>query len=354
MRRFLRKLFKIFLWTMAGFGCLFVLVGIFAVSDDTPPKHTSEPPSAPVAQETLAPVPEKPPKPELKVAETPEPKPDPKPPKVAATPESAPEPTPEPPPRPVAAPEPPAPVPPNPIDHKYTLIEERDSSFGKRVRIIVEVAASDTATTQEARALTAMNAAVDAHRRTWPHVVTARVWFSADQNVLMARATYAPDGCGWSGEPCKQSLWTDVDASTDNPPYEEHEGTKFPRRRSAFHLSTDLQNWGRPSEWVTEQHKELACRNDLQCWGDKHSLRATSVCRPLIENSAKYDYEWTDGWLGAKLTKFRWKSRKTGVISYYGDQIKFQNGFGAWMRIGYWCDYNPATETASARVFERR
>lgn len=99
--------------------------------------------------------------------------------------------------------------------------------------------------------------------------------------------------------------------------------------------------------------KELACRQELQCWGDKHSLRATLACQPLIENSARYNYEWTDGWLGAKLTRFRWKKRKAGLISYYGDKVKFQNGFGAWVRMAYWCDYNPASKTASVRVFQR-
>ena len=42
--------------------------------------------------------------------------------------------------------------------------------------------------------------------------------------------------------------------------------------------------------------EEAACRVDLQCWGDKHSLRATRPCQRVIEQLAQYDYEWTDGW----------------------------------------------------------
>ena len=215
----------------------------------------------------------------------------------------------------------------------------------------VDVVASDAA--QDARILTAMHAAVDAHRRKWPHVVSARVWLSSGQDVLIARATYAPDGCGWTGDPCNGDLWTDTQASTHDPPYEEYEGAKFSRGLSAVGLSDDLRNWGRPTESEKEEGKELACRQDLQCWGDKHILSATLACRPLIERSAKYDYEWTDGWLGSKLQKFRWKDRRAGVLSYYGDKVKFQNGFGAWQHVGYWCDYNPETKWASARVFER-
>ena len=352
MRRLLRKLFKIFLWTMAGFGCLFVLVGIFAVNDDTR-KSTSEPPSAPVAQKTPAPVPEKPPEPEPKVAEAPKPKADPEPQKVAVVPKAEPEPTPGPAP-PVAAQEPPAPEPLDPMQYGFTFLKDGDLSIGKRSRVLVEVVAYRTVPTQEVRILTAMHAAIDAHRQKWPHVVTARVWLSSDRDVMIARATYAPDGCGWSGDPCGQDLWTQMEASIHDPPYEEYEGKKFSRGLSAVPLLDSLRDWGRPTESEKEEGKELACRNDLQCWGDKHSLRATFACQPLIENSAKYDYEWTDGWLGTKLTRFGWKKRKEGVLAYYGDQIKFQNGFGAWVRMAYWCDYNPATETASVRVFQRR
>ena len=355
MRRFLRKLFRICLWTMASFGCLFILVGIFATVDRNKPEITSKSSPAPVAQETPAPAPEKPPEPEPKVAETPEPEPDPETPKVAAALEPAePEPTPEPTPPPVAAPDPPpVPEPSNPIHHAYTPLDEKDLSFGKRSRMTVGVVASDAAMTQEARILTAMNAAVDAHRRTWPHVVTARVWLSSDREVLIARATYAPDGCGWSGDPCTPALWTNMEASTHDPPYEEYEGAKFSRGSSAVSLSYDLQEWGRPTETEKEKGKELACRQDLQCWGEKHSLRAIRACQPLIENSAKYDHEWTDGWLGSKFTKIGWKDREAGRVSYYGDRIKFQNPFGAWMKVAYWCDYDPATEQASIRIFQR-
>ncbi len=84
---------------------------------------------------------------------------------------------------------------------------------------------------------------------------------------------------------------------------------------------------------------------DLQYWGDKHSLRATRPCQRVIEQLAKYDYEWTDGWLGTKFGSFAWKDRKSGVLTYFGSEIKFQNGFGAWQKMNYACDYDPKTET---------
>ena len=292
MRRFLRKLFKICLWTTAGISCLFILAVIVALNSDKP-KTASE---------------------------------------VA----------------------PPAPEPPDPTQHEYALLKERDLSFGKRSRMSVDVVASDTAPTQEARILPAMKAAVDAHRRKWPHVVSARVWLSSDQDIMIARAVYALDGCGWSGDPCKQNIWTDMQASAHDPPYTEHEGTKFPRGLSAVKLSDDLHSWGRPTEAEKEKGKELACPQDLQCWANKHIIDASVACERLIENRAPFDYKWTDGWLERKLTGFAWKKRKAGLISYYGDKVKFQNRFGAWVHMGYKCDYNPATKTASVTVFPRR
>ena len=33
------------------------------------------------------------------------------------------------------------------------------------------------------------------------------------------------------------------------------------------------------------------------------------------------------------------KDRKTGTVTYIGDQIKFQNGFGAWIQHTYQCEF---------------
>src|SRR3954462_12580572 len=38
--------------------------------------------------------------------------------------------------------------------------------------------------------------------------------------------------------------------------------------------------------------KEAECRQDLQCWGDKNIISATSYCKPHIERLAKYQAEW--------------------------------------------------------------
>ncbi|HEX2842139.1 hypothetical protein [Hyphomicrobium sp.] len=88
-----------------------------------------------------------------------------------------------------------------------------------------------------------------------------------------------------------------------------------------------------------------SCRKDLQCLGDKHLIKASFTCAPMVERLAQYQHEWTDGMLEAKFSRFRWKNKNTGVVTFLGDRIKFQNGFGAWQFHIYTCDFDTASET---------
>ncbi|MDT4864180.1 hypothetical protein FQZ97_989310 [compost metagenome] len=51
-----------------------------------------------------------------------------------------------------------------------------------------------------------------------------------------------------------------------------------------------------------------------------------------------------------KFPRFKWKDQPSGVITYIGDKIQFQNGFGALQNHTYACDYN----TITAQVLEVR
>lgn len=90
---------------------------------------------------------------------------------------------------------------------------------------------------------------------------------------------------------------------------------------------------------------EAACKQDLQCWGDKHNVAAGVYCKDYVEKLAKYSHEWTDGMLEPKFSHFRWKDKSKGYITYIGDKVKFQNGFGAWQNYVYECDLDPETNT---------
>jgi hypothetical protein len=88
----------------------------------------------------------------------------------------------------------------------------------------------------------------------------------------------------------------------------------------------------------------LACKKDIKCWGDQYNIEAASYCAHHIERLANYSFEWTDGWLEPKLSHFRWHDIGLGSVTYIGDKIKFQNGYGAWQNMIYECDYNPENE----------
>jgi hypothetical protein len=94
--------------------------------------------------------------------------------------------------------------------------------------------------------------------------------------------------------------------------------------------------------------REAACPTDLQCWGDKHSLRASFACDDVVERQATWSAEWTDGSLELKFSHFRWADREAGVLTFLGDRIRFQNGFGAWQNMAYECDWDPMSETVLA------
>lgn len=90
--------------------------------------------------------------------------------------------------------------------------------------------------------------------------------------------------------------------------------------------------------------EDAACRGELSCWAEEHLIDASVVCDGAVENLANYDFEWTDGFLGMKFTHYRWKDQDAGVVTYIGDQIKFQNGFGAMQNHIYECDYDTVAE----------
>lgn len=87
------------------------------------------------------------------------------------------------------------------------------------------------------------------------------------------------------------------------------------------------------------------CREDIRCWAEDALIEASVACADAVQSVAKWDYEWTDTWTEPKFSRYRWKDKGTGVITYTGDKLKLQNGFGAWKRADYSCDYDPASKT---------
>ena len=68
---------------------------------------------------------------------------------------------------------------------------------------------------------------------------------------------------------------------------------------------------------------------------ENFATEAEVRCPSHIEDLAKYDHEWTDGILGPKFA--RASDLGGGLVMYSGDEVKFQNGFGAWQKMSYSC-----------------
>lgn len=85
------------------------------------------------------------------------------------------------------------------------------------------------------------------------------------------------------------------------------------------------------------------CKSDLQCWGDKNIFAAGAYCKNDIEKLAKFSARWSDGVL--KFSRSRWLNKEQATLTFIGDKIEFQNGFGAYQNHIYECDFDPASNT---------
>ena len=106
---------------------------------------------------------------------------------------------------------------------------------------------------------------------------------------------------------------------------------------------------GKPSE------KQPCRADDLQCLGDRGSLRAGLYCADRIEKLAKHSVKWTDGAVESKFDRFLWRNKGAGEITYIGNKVEFQNAFGAFTPIIYECDLAGDGKTVlDVRVSEGR
>jgi hypothetical protein len=117
-------------------------------------------------------------------------------------------------------------------------------------------------------------------------------------------------------------------------------------------LGTDDEPAPSPAKETAE---EKCAKDDLQCLGDKGAMAAGFRCPRVVEQLAIHSVRWTDGMLEAKFSRFRWKDKEAGTITYIGDRAEFQNGFGAFTPIIYECDLSADNETViDVRAHEGR
>jgi hypothetical protein len=76
---------------------------------------------------------------------------------------------------------------------------------------------------------------------------------------------------------------------------------------------------------------------------DTMIVDASVACSPRIERLATHDFQWTD-W-GTPTLRTGRPSANPEVVTYVGDKIKFQNGFGAWAYYTCECDFNTTNKS---------
>jgi len=93
-----------------------------------------------------------------------------------------------------------------------------------------------------------------------------------------------------------------------------------------------------PSEPAVSQIAEPACSDERECAIEALRIPATVACRAAVEHRAQYDIRWEDGLLGEDtFTRAGWADETKTSVTFAGDAVSFQNGFGAFARVSYFC-----------------
>lgn len=96
----------------------------------------------------------------------------------------------------------------------------------------------------------------------------------------------------------------------------------------------------------TETSKECA-PDDQKCVGSKNIITAHVYCKEKIERLTNRAVKWTDeGIFQQKFSRFAWVDQPGGVMRYFGDKVQFQNEYGAWTNMIYFCDVQPGEKAA--------
>lgn len=105
---------------------------------------------------------------------------------------------------------------------------------------------------------------------------------------------------------------------------------------------------------ATPKVDPATCRKELSCWAEEKIVTAGIECKRPVEGLAKYNARWTDGVLDMKFSHYRWKDQAKGTVTYIGDKIEFQNGFGAYQKHIYECDFDPLDCNGAGRSCQTR
>ena len=113
-----------------------------------------------------------------------------------------------------------------------------------------------------------------------------------------------------------------------------------------FYPESESDKAARQQAEIAQVAKDANCRFDAKCWAEKHTLEINRGCKRAIEAHARYDFKWDDfGGLSNVLPSVVWKDEKAGHLTLRGQDLKFQNVFGTWEKIGYKCQFDTTTNS---------
>ena len=227
-------------------------------------------------------------------------------------------------------------------DTSYSIFEESKTPiFGGRM-FIDAVGENDNEWGEWEYVATAMQCAADSYRETPIRAIYVKLFKDQSDDVPMASIVYTPLGGGWTGDDTDE-IWTDAMILS-----EVHEDIFLMKD---FDIPKQFINWKKLSGEERGDLKDKACRWNLDCWKGLLGTSATSKCKKLVESSAQYDHKW-DGWLVEKFPNASWIDYETGAFRISGNKVKFQNGFGAWQRMSYACEYDPHKKSVKLTSIE--
>lgn len=90
------------------------------------------------------------------------------------------------------------------------------------------------------------------------------------------------------------------------------------------------------------KEEEDKCFDDAHCYASKHKA-GDYICKVAVENSAQYQFKWTDGVTEPKFSSYSWYDKSRKLVTLYGHRAQAQNGFGAFKNIEYSCTFNADT-----------
>lgn len=90
------------------------------------------------------------------------------------------------------------------------------------------------------------------------------------------------------------------------------------------------------------KEEEAKCLDDAHCYASKHKT-GDYICKVAVENSAQYQFKWTDGITEPKFSSYNWYDKDKKLVTLYGHRAQAQNGFGAFKNIEYSCTFNADT-----------